>query len=151
MAGNAGRTGRTMIKERVAAVSLDEMKFALHLMSAAANLTLPMESPAARHCNIFDERTGETLRLSFPDKPTNRAIFALADHFAFETSAAILQRFTALYRIKSRAEFGRWIRRKDTFTEFEDAILHAAGKANLQWGGKSFNIRELAKLAEDFR
>lgn len=135
---------------RVDSVSLDELKFAMCLMDAAAKLKLPVVNPESKHVTIYDDQSGEATRISFPDTPFTRAIFALTQHFEFEKSAAIFQRIQALYHVSEQQKFSGWVRHDSESTSFDDAIIHAACKAKLRWGKTRFNAGEVVRLARSF-
>lgn len=134
----------------VNSVSLDELKFAICVMNAAAELKLPVVNPESKHVTLYDDRTGDAMRISFPDTPFTRAILALTQHFEFEKSSAILQRIQALYQVSEHEEISGWVKHDSESTAFDDAVIHAACKAKLRWGRMKFDATELVRLARGF-
>ncbi len=132
-------------------VEPEELMFALALGDAAATLKTPVENPGLKGVNLVDEQSGQLTRISFADRPLNRAMLAVREHFKDDKFMSVMLRLFALFEISKHKAVQEWVREtpKGEGIEIADALVYAAARASLSKKLK-LNAREMVRLAKEF-
>ena len=79
----------------------EAFEFALSVANGAANFDIPVENPEIKGATLVDEATAEEQRISFTDRPMNRAMLASREHFGDDTDGYMnfVMRFLALIKV----------------------------------------------------
>lgn len=147
-----------MIKLKVPAITLEQMKFALEVAHRASDRQIPID-PTKRSITIVDDNGNEEYTLSFTDKPFNRAMIAIRDALANERGESDRDLFMAVMtRIQAMAEAAEWpmnseyVKRNNEgeVTEIEEPLLAAASVCELSFRSMRFDKFKFRRAVKDF-
>jgi hypothetical protein len=129
-------------------VEPEELMFAFNVADAAASLRMPVENPGTKSIKLLDEKKGKVRTIALTDRPMNRAMLAVGEHFKGDKFKALMWRLLAMHDILEDPRLASWVRQaSDGRTEIAESLLAAAARARMTTKKNTFDIDEIAKLA----
>ena len=149
----------TFKPEEIHPVDPMQFAFALQLGSAAMTYRMPMKSPATEGVAVVS-KDGTVHRYTLVDRPANRLMIAIRDHFAPDdkTYMSVMMRYSALQRLWKNERMKKWVRKDEQDPEkmeVHEAVFIAGATLPLNAEGcfeedAFFNrLEEIAKAVDE--